>query len=182
VGQWSTRQEMNRFYLPYIKGLSEKIARILRKGDINVPFSPINTTRTMLYSAKDQMDPGLHKGVYAIPCSYGKVYIGETGRSTKVKFKEHGAYLKLNRFQKSILAEHSCTTSHHVFLEDARVVAKLDKYGKRKVMKPLEITLNPNNLNKDDGWKLNECWRPMLVDLRHNNFLPKTRYLTIAWT
>jgi hypothetical protein len=85
----------------------------------------------------------------------------------KVKFKEHGVNLKLNRVQKSSLTEHSCTTSHHVCLEDARVVAKLDNYGKRKVMEALEIELNPNNLNKDDGWKLSESWRPVLVDLRH---------------
>jgi hypothetical protein len=167
AGQQSTCQEMKRFSLRYIKGLSEKIARILRKGDIHMDFSPINTIRTMLDSTKDQIDPNLYKGVYAIPCSCGKVYIGETGRSMKVRFKEHGAHLKLNRVQKLALAEHSCTTSHHVCLEDARVVAKLDNYGKRKVMEALEIMLNPNNLNRDDGWKLSECWIPMLVDLRH---------------
>ena len=97
VGQQSTRQEMNRFYLPYIKGLSQNIARILRKGKIHVAFSPINTIRTMLESIKDQIDPILHKGVYAIPFSCGKVYIGEIGRSMTVRFKEHVFDLKLNR-------------------------------------------------------------------------------------
>ena len=53
AGQQSTRQEIKRFSLPYIKGLSENIARILRKGDIHVAFSPINTIRTMLDSTKD---------------------------------------------------------------------------------------------------------------------------------
>jgi hypothetical protein len=165
VGQQSTRQEIKRFSLLYIKGLSEKIAKILRKGDIHLDFSPINTIKTMLDSAKDQIDPNLHKGVYVIPCSCVKVYIGETRRSMKVRFKEHGADLKLNRVQKSSLTENSCTTSHHVCLEDAIVVEKMDNYGKRKVMEALEIVLNPNNLNRDDGRKLSESWRPMLVDL-----------------
>jgi hypothetical protein len=86
----------------------------------------------------------------------------------KVRFKEHGADLKLNRVQKSSLVEHSWTSSHHVCLENAKVVAKVDNYGRRKVMEALEIELNPNNLNMDDGWKLSESWRPLLVDLRHH--------------
>ena len=91
-------------------------------------FSPINTIRTMLDSAKNQIDPILHKGVYAIPCSCGKVYIGETRRSLKARFKEHGVELKFNIVQKSALAEDSWTSSHHVCLENVRVVVKVDNY------------------------------------------------------
>ena len=46
-------------------------------------------------------------------------------------------------------------------------MAKMDRFGKHKVMEALEIALNPNNLNRDDGWKLSESWRPVLIDLGH---------------
>ena len=67
--------------LPYIKGTTEKIAKILRKESIKVSFSPPNSLRTMLDHAKDSINPNLHRGVYSIPCTCGKQYIGETGRS-----------------------------------------------------------------------------------------------------
>ena len=77
----------------------------------------------------------------------------------KVIFKEHGIDLKLNRIQKSSLVEHSWTTSHHVCLEDAKVVAKVDNYGKRKVTESLKIKLNMNYPNRDDGLKIIKIWR-----------------------
>ena len=116
----------------------------------------MNTIRRILDSAKDPIDPKIHKGVYLIPCSCGKVYIGETRRSMKIRFKEHSADLRLQRYQKSSLAEHSLKTSHHVYLENAKIVARVDHYGKIKVMESLDIELNPNNRNRDEGWKLSE--------------------------
>jgi hypothetical protein len=41
-------------------------------------------------------------------------------------------------------------------LENAKIIAKVDHYGKIKIMEALEIELHPNNLNRDEGWKLNE--------------------------
>jgi hypothetical protein len=65
----------------------------------------------------------MHKGVYSIPCSCGKVYIGETGRSMKIRLKEHNVDIKWNRTHKSSLAEHSLKTSHLVCLENAKIIA-----------------------------------------------------------
>jgi len=46
---------------------------ILKKNNIKVAFTPPNTIRSMVDSNKD---PRQHKGVYSIPCLYGKEYIG----------------------------------------------------------------------------------------------------------
>ena len=40
-------------------------------------------------SVKDPMDKHQGKGIYKISCSYGRCYIGETGRSFQVRIKEH---------------------------------------------------------------------------------------------
>ena len=106
-------------------------------------------------STKDPIDPIIHKGVYLITCSCDKVYIGETGRSMKVRFKEHSADLRLNRIQKSALAEHSSKTSHHICMENANIITRVDHYGRTKVVEALEIELHPNYLNRDEGLKLN---------------------------
>ena len=60
----ATKESKNRIPLPYIKGISEKLARILKRGDIEVAFSPINTIKEMLDSAKDPVDPLMYNGFY----------------------------------------------------------------------------------------------------------------------
>jgi hypothetical protein len=74
-------REGKSIILPYIKGTTDKIAKILKKGNIKVSFSFPNTIKNLLDHAKDTIDPRKQKGVYSIPCSCGKQYIGETGRS-----------------------------------------------------------------------------------------------------
>ena len=111
----------------------------------------MNTIRNIVDFVKDPIDPKMHKGVYSIVSLCSKVYIYETGRSMKIRFKEHSADLRLQRFQKSAFAKHSSKTSHHVCLENAKNFARVDHYGKRKVMESLKIELNPNNLNRDEG-------------------------------
>lgn len=73
--------------LPYIKGATDKITKILNKHSINVAFTPANTIRQLFNSVKDPINPNLQKGVYVIPCSCGKEYIGETGRSLNIRIK-----------------------------------------------------------------------------------------------
>jgi hypothetical protein len=60
--------------LLYIKGTTDKIARILKKGNIRVIFTPPNTLKGMLDCAKDVIDPKHHKGVYTVEfCTLGGV-------------------------------------------------------------------------------------------------------------
>ena len=79
--------------LPYIQGTTDKVVKILRKRKIKIAFSPPNSLRNMLDKAKDPIDPKHKKGVYVIPCSCGRLYIGETGRSVQVRLKEHCAHI-----------------------------------------------------------------------------------------
>jgi predicted GIY-YIG superfamily endonuclease len=47
----------------------------------------------MLRMVKDNL--GLKvPGVYRIPCERGKVYVGQTGRSTEARCKEHEAHTR----------------------------------------------------------------------------------------
>jgi predicted GIY-YIG superfamily endonuclease len=162
------RLEGYTFSLPYIKGVSEKLARILKKGDIGVVFSAPNTIKGMVDFAKDLINSNMHKGVYFIPCSYSKVYIGETNGSMNIRLKEHSANIKWNGTKKYALAKHSSRTSHLICLEDAKNISKVDHYGKRKIMEALEIEFHPNNLNGDEGWKLIENWKPLIFLLKNS--------------
>ena len=71
----------HKAFFPYIQGTIEKIAKHLKKKNIDSVFSPPNNIRKFLGSVKDPVDLSFKKGVYLIPCECGKAYIGETGQS-----------------------------------------------------------------------------------------------------
>ena len=77
--------------LPYIKGLSKTVRRILVPLDIKVVFHPLNTLCSLLVHPKDPVSMDQHKGVvYQIPCGgCPKVYVGQTGRTLKHRLTEH---------------------------------------------------------------------------------------------
>ena len=87
----------------------------------------------------------------------------------KTRFKEHGADRRHDRHRKSALAEHSHFTKHQIFLEKSRVIAKDESLTKRKVKEKIEIIIAIDFLNRDDGTKLNDTWKPLPHDLKINN-------------
>ena len=71
--------------LPHVKGLSEAIARILRKVQIWVVNKPENWKWSVMAGVKDRVEEvDRAGGVYGLDCKdCNLVYIGETGRSVK---------------------------------------------------------------------------------------------------
>ena len=77
--------------IPYIKGFSEQIRRVLGKYGIPTYFKPTNTLRQLLVKPKDPVDKENVVGpVYKIKCEECEAtYVGETERSLKARFSEH---------------------------------------------------------------------------------------------
>ena len=150
-------------------------------------FTPPNTIRGFIDSAKDPVDPKQQKGVYEILCSCNNVYIGEIGRSLQTRLKEHSANIVHNHIKKSALAEHSHNTSHQICMEKASLIAREEHYYKRRVRESLEIEKRDKTLNKDDGLKLNELWRPTINQIKRiyrlkNYNLPKKEPTILSQT
>ena len=140
-----------------------------KKKSIDSVFSPLNSIRKLLKIVKDPIDPSLKKGVYMIPCECGKAYIGETGRSIKTRVKEHCADIRLNRTQKSALAQHSHGTKHPIRIEDMKVLAHVDNWSLRRIREAIEIVKHPHCLNRDDGLSISRSWLPNLSQLSQTN-------------
>jgi len=96
-------------------------------------------------------------------CSYRKTYIGETSRSIHTRIQEHAADIGHNHSKTSTLAEHSSKANHHICIENSKVVAKIDHYHHRKLREAIKIGRNPNNLNRNEGWKISDNWIPTLT-------------------
>ena len=145
-----------KVHLPYILGTTDKISYILKKNNIKTTFKPMNTISGCLKSVKDPIDPKCHKGAYLVPCSCGKTYIGETSRSISMRIHEHATNIKHNHSKTSTLAKHSNKTNYNICIENSSVVAKNDHYHHRKFKEAIEIGKHPNNLKRDDGWKISD--------------------------
>jgi hypothetical protein len=84
-------------------------------------FKPYKTLKQLFRTAKDKSDPMLGPGVYQIPCSCGKSYIGQTGRTFKERLKEHIADTTHNRISKSSIAKHSSKSKHLIFFDQTKI-------------------------------------------------------------
>ena len=77
--------------LPYLKGPSGAIQRVLQPLNIRTFFRPTRTIRQILCHPKDPVPAHQQTGVvYKIPCSdCCKSYIGQTGKTLAQRIKEH---------------------------------------------------------------------------------------------
>jgi hypothetical protein len=95
IKKWSSFSYIGKEVMP--------IARILKKFNINVAFKTRNTLgkwlrRKQVHSDVDNGDKYDTCGVYKLKCrSCFSSYIGQTGRTFKVKFKEHISDIAHNR-------------------------------------------------------------------------------------
>jgi hypothetical protein len=91
-----------------------------------------------------------------------KRYIGETDRLVKIRLKEKSTDIQCGRIKNFVVVEYSCSTNHHMFLEDSKVLETIMHYYKRTIRKVLEIKKFTNNINCDNGLKLRESWIPIV--------------------
>lgn len=162
-------RQCRRVFLPYIHGVTDKIAKILRKKNINTQFSAPGTIRQGMRSIKDSIDRHQLKGVYKIDCSCGKSYSGETGHSLQTRLKEHGVEIKNERSHTSALAERSSKTKHHACLESTSIIAREEQHHRRKIREALEIIKHLHNLNRDNGMEISGNPLPLIREIKVTN-------------
>ena len=115
-----------RVVLPYVKGCSERIARILRKYDVGVCYKPFNKLRSIFGLQKDPLEPDQVCGVvYEVPCSdCNKTYIGQTKNSLRTRLQQHCAACRHLQREKSTFAKHSIDLHHPIDWTRAKVVVQ----------------------------------------------------------
>ena len=79
------RDNLPTVMLSYVAGVSEDTSLVSRKFDIKVLFKSGQNLRSMLTNMKTLPVEKQSKVVYHIPCSCGKIHIGETVRRLKTK-------------------------------------------------------------------------------------------------
>ncbi|XP_076226777.1 uncharacterized protein LOC143174896 [Nomia melanderi] len=134
--------------LPYIAGTTDRIAKRLKREGIKTVFKTETKIGQVLTSPKDPQPSLSHTRIYKIPCSCGKVYIEETGRSVSTRLIEHSRCTRL-KYTQSAVAEHQLTTGHTIQFEEAKILTRCKDYFLRKYRESIEILKHPNNINRD---------------------------------
>ena len=139
--------------LPYIRGLSESIRRVLSSLDVRVCFKPHTTLRCFFPSPKDRPDDLESAGVvYNIPCmDCSSCYIGQTGRKLGIRIKEHKRAVQTADFVTSALSEHAWTEQHRVDWSNVQILARQSDCTSRTVMESVLIRTTKDTLNRDSG-------------------------------
>jgi hypothetical protein len=118
-------------------------------------------------------DRGLYKdlrlrtpGVYLIPCEYGKVYIGQTGRSLDTRLKEHQRHICLEYPDTSAVAEHSVDFVHRIPFHNTSILATKAQFMDSIVREAIKIDIHRNNMNREMGFCLSKSWEPLICSLK----------------
>jgi len=145
-------KQASKLILPYIRGCSERIARILKQFDIFTVYKPVKKLSSVFRLPKDPISEELVSGVvYKIPCNdCEQVYIGQTGNSLATRVKQHKAACVHFQPQKSALAEHSLTASHQINWSGACVLSRETRWRQR-------LFLEAVHTNLQEGLTLNRC-------------------------
>ena len=110
--------------IPYIRGTSETIARILQPYNIRVAHKPITTLRRLLTNVKDKDKPEDRQGaVYKIKCcDYQATYVGETGGNLSARLTEHKRATRNGDVNNHRLNMHHLQTKHGTLLNVLRIL------------------------------------------------------------
>ena len=131
-----TTKQLSHVTLPYVKSITEKLTRTLRKYDITVTTKPLQTLQQHFPSSKHRVETYKQTNVvYKIPCAdCSWCYIGETGRSFEIRKKEHVGNVT-NYNNGSNIANHTWKYDHKIDFDKRKRIHK----GNFRIRKTLEF-------------------------------------------
>ena len=122
----------NFVVFPYIRGVSERISRVLRNNGVKVGYKPFNVMRTCFPRPKDKPSTLRSRGVvYKVGCvDCNFVYYGQTDRALETRLKEHRRAVRVGD-NNSKIAQHANQFVHSIDFDHATIVDKARNFHER---------------------------------------------------
>lgn len=139
----------NTVALSYVKGIYEKIARVLRTNNVKVGFKPLNPLRTQFPRPKDKPSPEQTRCVvYKVSClDCDFAYYGQTDRALATRTKEHQRAVRVAN-SNSKVAQCANQFGHNMDFDHAIIVDKAKDYRKRLFPEAWHSERDPNAGNE----------------------------------
>ena len=143
----STKPTINGFVvLPYVKGVSERIGRVLKQQSVQVSYNPQRTINSLFPRPKQQQETdrpssGVVYKINCSPCDF--VYYGQTERSLKMRVSEHKtAVVMFDHNSKIACHVHDC--NHHMDFDNVEVVGHEPHYHQWLFLEAWMSVKDPN--------------------------------------
>ncbi|GJQ71837.1 hypothetical protein Trydic_g11516 [Trypoxylus dichotomus] len=145
-----------------IKGIMDKIGRLLRKHQIQSIFSTDRKIGQILNIPKGRI-PLEAQGVYEIPCRNCNLYfMGQTNRKIRVTREGHKLWVRAKQSALT-LAQQVLMTAPKIDLEKTITISTSERLPTRIIREAIDIRKRQNNLNKqNDAQRLPPSWRTVL--------------------
>lgn len=141
------------YKIPYVRGLSQRIKKILTTDNIEVVFYHTHTIGQLYSNTKPPIPLQRQSNlVYSIPCDCGAFYVGQTMQHLGERIQQHrasiGRLLKGNLTQQTGITIHMATYPTHTLQFDrTRVIDRESNYHKRLIKEAIHITKTRQRLN-----------------------------------
>ena len=166
TNQEEPEDEHRRFAcVPFVKGVTEPITRILQDSGFKVAMKPHRNLRQELVAPKDPVKDKLGV-VYEIDCAECDAkYVGQTGRNLSQRVKEHRTATEKGQILKSGIAQHAWDAHHDIAWDNIKVLEQEPRERRRQIKEALLIKQHAPRMNRDCG-----------IDLPpvYNALVPKT--------
>jgi hypothetical protein len=132
----NNKQEQKRITFMYTGNYIRKITNLFKDTNLRIAFKTTTNLKNILTTktTPNAYDQG---GIYKLTCqSCHKVYIGQTGRSLNIRYKEHIRSIKYNK-EDSAFAQHILNTGYQ-YGPIEQIMALIEKARKGKLMNTKE--------------------------------------------
>ena len=145
-------------FLPYVEDVSERIRKVCQVEDFNIRtvFKSGYTLRNLLTKAKDPLLIDKQSNiVYEVPCTCGKMYIGQTKRRLETRIEEHKNACMKCLTDKSVIAKHAWTNDYPINLAGTKILQPASRTMELVLKESLSIRTTPDledtRFNRDSG-------------------------------
>ena len=147
-------------FLPYVRGVSEKMEKVCAPLGLKAIFRPQMTLRSIVMQVKQKTPMERKRNVvYEVPCRDCQLtYIGETTRTMKKRMTENKYAVKTGD-SKNGIAMHAQKSLHSIDWEGAKVQATATGYWNRRTMEAIHIRKKGKSMNLDCV-HLSPVWNP----------------------
>jgi hypothetical protein len=81
-------------------------------------------------------------------------------------------HIRLDQPEKSAVAEHSINAGHKIDFNNVSVLDRASGYMDHLIKEAIQVRINQNNINRDNGFTLSQAWNPVTKLLFTHNLDP----------